>query len=93
MPEKTEKVTVLEEENSQILKEGERKHFKPPIEARSIPKEKIDRGPNLDRREATRTFSSGIYKGITKNGEHEFVGKKKGNGRHIYHFFLRKIQR
>jgi hypothetical protein len=74
----------------ETLEINERFQFKTPQQARSIPKDKIRRPPSLDRNERARLIYGGTYKGKTPSGEHEVVGRKYGNGRHLYHFFFGK---
>ena len=53
-----------------------------------IPKEKLSRGPGLEKNEQERTICSGKYLGRNSEGEHVVEGRKKG-GRHLYHFYFK----
>ncbi len=83
------KILVIEDLN--ILEDLEEEvviKFKKPAKTRSIPKEKLSRGPGLEKNEQERTICSGKYLGRNSEGEHVVEGRKKG-GRHLYHFYFK----
>ena len=80
------KISIKELE---ITEKGATVEFIVPVPTRSIPKDKLEKRDGLEKNEKERTICSGIYLGKTPQGEHELLGKKQGNGRHLYHFFIK----
>jgi len=73
------------------LKKDDQFELATSITTRSIPKDKVGRSNGLDQNELLRTTCRGKYKYIRKTpeGEHVIEGRKQGNGRHLYHFFVK----